>query len=134
MKVIHRSDIEFTSRQVECPKGGFVSLRYLLAADGLGFSMSSTFIPRGQPQRWHYTNHLEACLCISGRGILIEWESCTEFQIEPGTLYAPDNHDPHTFQAIEDTTLICVFNPPLVGREVHRDDGSYELGGRLDGV
>jgi L-ectoine synthase len=24
-----------------------------------------------------------------------------------------------------DLRLVCVFNPPLVGDETHRDDGSY---------
>jgi L-ectoine synthase len=132
MKVVSLEDIAFTSRQVECPNGGFVSLRYLLASDGMGFSMTNTFIPKGRPQRWHYSNHLEACLCVSGKGLLVEEESGERFPVEPGTLYALNNHDAHTFQALEDTTLICVFNPPLFGREVHNEDGAYELGGRLD--
>lgn len=126
MKVIRLDEIESTERQVDCPQGGFTSFRFLLACDRLGFSLHKTVIPKGDVQRWHYLHHLEACYCISGKGVLIEWGSVNEWIIEPDTVYAANSHDLHTFQALEDTVLICVFNPPLTGREVHREDGSYE--------
>ena len=37
-----------------------------------------------------------------------------------------DKNDAHYFEAFEEVTLICVFNPPLTGKEVHQEDGSYE--------
>lgn len=125
MRVVTLAELKNTAREVECPRGGFTSFRFLLAGDGLGFSLHKTVIPKGGAQRWHYRHHLEACYCVSGRGVLIEWEGCKEWVVEPDTVYAPDNHDLHTFQALEDTVLICVFNPPVTGREVHQDDGSY---------
>ncbi len=128
MRVIRPKDVKW----VECPRGGFTSFRYLLARDGLGFSLHRTEIPKGDAQHWHYTNHLEACYCVSGRGRLTELESGKTWVIRVDDVYAADNHDPHTFRALEDTVLICVFNPPVTGREVHREDGSYDLGGRLD--
>ena len=39
--------------------------------------------------------------------------------------YVVDKHDAHYFTAMEETTLICVFNPPLVGKEIHDESGSY---------
>lgn len=126
MKVIRFDQIEGTDREVHCPKGGFVSYRYLLEKDGLGFTMTKTLIPKGEQQFWHYKNHLEACFCVSGKGFLNHAETKEGFLIVPGVVYALDKNDPHYFKAVEDTVLICVFNPPLVGCEVHKEDGSYE--------
>lgn len=118
-----------TEREVTCPNGGFVSLRLLLAKDGMGFSMHMTTIPVGPPQRWHYKNHMEACYCISGRGTIVDVKSGRRSDVWPGTVYALNENDEHTFQAIVETTLLCIFNPPLLGREVHGDDGSYSAEG-----
>lgn len=126
MKVIRFSEISDSDREVQCPNGGFTSYRYLLERDGMGFTVTRTVIPPGGPQRWHYKNHLEACYCVSGRGLLVNESTQEYWAIDPGTLYALDRHDPHLFMAIDETVLVCVFNPPLKGREVHREDGSYE--------
>lgn len=126
MKVIAAVDVEGTEREVHCPRNGFTSYRMLLERDGMGFSVHKTVVPRGRPQHWHYTNHLEACYCISGAGILTNLATKEQHFIFPDHLYALDAHDDHTFQAIEDTVLISIFNPPVKGAEVHRKDGSYE--------
>lgn len=128
MKVIRQRDISGTAREVHCPNGGFVSHRYLLASDGLGFSLHRTEIPKGPPQHWHYRWHLEACYCISGGGTLTNLATKEWFTIVPGSCYALDKHDDHTFEAYEDTVLLSVFNPPVTGTEVHDADGSYSLG------
>jgi L-ectoine synthase len=126
MKIVTLTDVKESGRDVHCPKGGFVSYRYLLAADNMGFSVHKTVIPRGAAQHWHYKNHLEACFCIQGAGIITNLETGEKHWIFPDTLYALNNHDDHTFEAVEDTILISVFNPPVKGGEVHREDGSYE--------
>jgi len=125
MQVIKNEDIAGTSREVHCPHGGFVSFRYLLESNGLGFGLHRTEIPKGDTQHWHYKKHLEACYCVSGHGVLTEAATGNLFAIVPGTCYVLDKHDDHYFKAIEDTVLISVFNPPLTGLEVHDDDGSY---------
>lgn len=127
MKVINTEDLKSENQIVSCPDGGFISHRYLLAKDGMGFSLTRTIIAKGDPQIWHYKNHLEACYCVSGKGKLGNMKTGEEFDIVPGTLYALDQHDKHMFMAIEDTELICVFNPPLKGKEVHDKDRSYKL-------
>lgn len=123
MKVLIMEDLIGTSREVAGE--GFVSYRYVLARDAMGFSLHKTVIPKGEPLHWHYTNHLEACFCVSGGGILTNRRTEEVFIITPDTCYVLDDHDDHTFMASEDTVLISVFNPPVIGTEVHRQDGSY---------
>ena len=127
MRVIRIGDVSGPEnpREVHCPKGGFVSHRFLLRRDEMGFGLHKTVIPKGPAQRWHYKHHKEACYCISGRGILTQLLTGRSFEIVPDTCYVLDNHDDHTFEALEDTVLISVFNPPVYGNEVHRHDGSY---------
>lgn len=126
MKVIHSLDLAGTERQVECPSGGFTSYRMLLERDWMGFGMTMTVIPPKGKQHWHYKNHLEACFCISGTGTLTDAATGTEYHIYPGVMYALDKNDDHYFEAHSTVTLVCCFNPPLKGKEVHREDGSYE--------
>lgn len=125
MKIVKISDIKGTNREVHCPKGGFVSNRILLESDGMGYSMTKTVIPPNGPQFWHYKNHLESCYCVSGRGKITNANTLEEFIIEPDVTYVLDKHDPHVFEAFEEVVLICVFNPPLTGQEVHGEDGAY---------
>jgi len=126
MRVVDVAKLEGTERAVKCPKKGFTSYRALLERDGMGFSMHKTVIPKGSPQHWHYTKHLEACYCISGYGILTNLATGERHHILRDMVYVLDNHDDHTFQALDDVILISVFNPPVKGSEVHKEDGSYE--------
>jgi L-ectoine synthase len=125
MKVIDVENLYDSDREVNCPKGGFKSLRYLLESDNMGYTVTMTEIPKGLPQIWHYKNHLETCVCVKGRALLINLETEETYNIRPGVAYVLDKNDRHQFQALTDVTLICVFNPPLKGREVHKEDGSY---------
>jgi quercetin dioxygenase-like cupin family protein len=121
MKVVKLSELS----PVKCPKGVFESFRYLLKKDSMGFTVTRTEIKKGGPYNWHYKNHLEACLCVEGEGV-VESNSI-KHEIKVGTMYALDAHDNHFFTALTDCVLICVFNPPLDGKEVHKEDSSYEL-------
>lgn len=115
-----------TEREVNCPNDGFKSIRMLIKSDGMGFTMTRTTIhPTPQYQMWHYKNHLEACYCIKGHGTLKD-EKGKKYPIKPGMFYALDKHDKHYFRAKDTVILICVFNPPLNGPEVHGKDGSYD--------
>lgn len=105
---------------------GFVSNRYVLAKDNMGYTMTKTVVQPGV-HHWHYKNHLESCYCVSGSGRLINQANGDMHDIEPDTTYVLDNHDPHIFQCLEVVTLICVFNPPLTGNEIHEEDGSYKM-------
>lgn len=125
MQIVKVADLKGTDRQVTCPNGGFISNRILLESDGMGYSLTKTIIPPGEEQHWHYKNHLESCYCVSGKGLLTDLETGKFHWIYPDTTYVLDKHDDHLFEACEETVLICVFNPPLKGREVHQKDGSY---------
>jgi len=124
MKVIRVSELP-SERIVDCPKGGFRSHRILLESDGAGYSMTKTVLPAAGKQFWHYKHHIESCYCVSGKALLTNATTGEYWAIAPDTTYVLDNHEPHYFEAIEETVLICVFNPPLTGRELHGDDGSY---------
>lgn len=123
MKVVNVENLP-ADRQVEFHSG--VSNRLLLEEDGMGYTLTKTVIDPGRRVFQHYKNHLETCYCISGRAILEDAQTGEKYLIYPGVAYVLDLHDPHWFEAMEETTLICVFNPPLKGREIHREDGSYE--------
>ncbi|WP_170473304.1 ectoine synthase [Ruegeria arenilitoris] len=117
-------DVVGTERDVAGP--GWKSRRLLLASDGLGFSMTDTIIEKDAVLELEYIHHLEACYCIQGRGQIRRFDEEKWYSLERFTLYALDQNDRHLVQALDaDLRLICVFNPPLTGREVHRKDGSY---------
>ena len=103
------------------------SRRILLKSDGMGFSLHDTIVKEGTEQRLHYKHHLEANYCISGRGEVVDVKTGKTFPITPGTLYALDQHDEHILRAHTELVLVCVFNPPLNGREVHDATGVYPL-------
>lgn len=103
------------------------SVRLLLKSDGMGFSMHVTTIhPNTITPMW-YQNHLEAVLCIEGEGEIEETDKDRVYPVKPGTLYALDQHDRHVLRARTKMRMVCVFNPPLVGKEVHDKDGAYPL-------
>jgi L-ectoine synthase len=125
MKIKRINQLEGTDREVHGE--GFVSMRAILAKDGMGFSVHKTIIPAGPAQHWHYKHHLEACYCIKGKGVLIDLRTGTKHLITPDVIYVLDDNDDHTFEALEDTVLISIFNPPVTGKEIHQEDGSYSL-------
>jgi L-ectoine synthase len=117
--------IEGTPQEVITPN--WTSRRLLLRRDGMGFSMHETIIRAGTETYIWYKNHLEAVLCIEGEGEVEVLPQRQVHRIVPGTLYALDRHDRHCLRAKTSMRLVCVFNPPLTGREVHDEDGAYPL-------
>ncbi len=101
--------------------GNGLSRRFLLEADGMGYTVTDTIVRAGTKSRLEYKNHLEACYCIAGRGSVIELDG-TEHEIAPGVIYALNEHDTHDLCADpgEDLRLVCMFTPALVGDEAHR--------------
>jgi len=123
MKIVNCNNMP-ESRKVKFHAG--VSHRMVLESDGMGFTHTKTCIDAGTRVFQHYKNHLESCYCVSGKAILTDAITGEDFEITKDVTYILDKNDPHWFEAIEDTVLICVFNPPLKGNEIHKEDGSYE--------
>jgi L-ectoine synthase len=101
------------------------SRRFLLAKDGMGFSMHDTVIHAGTETPMWYRHHLEAVYCIEGEGELEVLPEGPIHGIQPGTLYALDGHERHVLRARTRMRMVCVFNPPCTGQEVHGPDGAY---------
>lgn len=103
--------------------GNGLSRRFLLEADGLGYSITDTTVRAGTKSQLEYRTHLESCYCIEGTGEVRDLDG-TVHRLAPGTLYALDDHDPHFLIADPhtDLRLICVFSPALRGDERHSLD------------
>ncbi|HZK43736.1 MAG TPA: ectoine synthase [Syntrophomonadaceae bacterium] len=125
MIVKELQDIKGSEHDIDTPT--WRSYRMLLENDEMGFSMHHTIIKAGTETYIWYKNHLEAVYCIQGEGEIEFIENGETYMIKPGTLYALNNHDKHYLRADSDMHMVCVFNPPLVGDEVHGEDGSYPL-------
>jgi L-ectoine synthase len=123
------TDVAHTDREIDTPN--WVSRRLLLARDGMGFSVHDTIIRPGTSTRMEYRNHLEAVYCIEGRGSILDVGTGIRHPIEAGTIYALDKNDEHVLDADPDTHLrmVCVFNPPVAGDEVHDETGAYPAAG-----
>lgn len=119
------SSIEGGDRDVRADT--WASRRLLLAADGMGFSLHDTILHAGTVTEMWYRNHVEAVYCIEGAGELEDIDNGEVYSIGPGTMYALDGHEKHRLRAHTRLRMVCVFNPPCTGTEVHDETGSYPL-------
>ncbi|ALX48595.1 ectoine synthase [Lentibacillus amyloliquefaciens] len=103
------------------------SRRFILKKDGVGFSMNDTIIKAGTENYFWYKNHIEAVYCIEGEGTIEKVENGDVYDIKAGTMYLLDENDKHILRAKTQMRMVCVFNPPLVGRETHNEEGYYPL-------
>jgi len=103
----------------------WTSVRMLLANDGMGFSFHITILKAGSEHTFEYKNHFESVYCMQGKGSITDLGTDETHQIVPGVMYALNEHDRHILRAEEELVMACVFNPPVTGTEVHREDGSY---------
>ena len=118
-------DIVGTDRDVD--GGNWSSRRLSLADDGMGFSMHDTVLRAGTETHMWYKNHLEGVYCIEGKATLEDKATGQVHEIRPGTIYLLNDHDQHVLRVEEDLRVICTFNPPVTGAEVHDEDGAYPL-------
>jgi len=125
MIVRTREEAEKTERRILSKN--WESVRLLLKGDQMGFSFHITTIYPSTTTKMWYQNHLESVYCISGEGELEDLTTGKIYVIEPGTLYALDQHDQHVLRAKTTLQLVCVFNPPVTGKEVHDENGVYPV-------
>jgi L-ectoine synthase len=125
MIVRRLADIRGTERDVEAET--WRSRRLVLADDGVGFSVHDTLLHAGTTTDMWYQNHIEAVYCIDGAGTVEDLATGEVHDIGPGTMYLLNEHDRHRVTARSDLRMVCVFNPPCTGREVHDENGAYPL-------
>ncbi|WLR52784.1 ectoine synthase [Bacillus tianshenii] len=125
MKIVKLDEVQNSDNTIE--GGTWTSRRLLLRKDGMGFSLHDTVIKAGTETHIWYQNHLEAVYCIEGKGEVETLKDGKVYPIEAGTVYALDEHDEHLLRGETDMRMVCVFNPPITGREIHDENGVYPL-------
>lgn len=120
LKELLGTDMEVGGKEL-----GWTSRRLLLKGDKMGFSLHDTLIEPNHPLHLHYQHHLEAVYCIEGKAKITDLATGETHELEPGTVYALNDNDKHILEAEVLSRFVCVFNPPVVGDEVHNDDGAY---------
>ena len=118
-------DVRRAGNELVLAGGAVTSTRYLLAADGLGFSLHGVRSQAGTALDLWYKNHWEANLVLDGVLEVTDYASGDTHRLEPGGLYLVGPADRHRIESVEDVHLISVFNPPLTGKETHDEDGAY---------
>ena len=119
-------DLKDSGAYAENP-GVWTSARYLLRADGVGFTVTQTTVAAGRSQEMEYKNHIEANLIVKGEGTVTDMDTGTTYPLGPGSMYTLDKHEKHRLKAFTKMRFVCVFTPALTGGETHDKDGSYNL-------
>ncbi len=112
-----------TERDVRGPV--WASRRFLLADDGVGFTVTETTVEAGSEQVLWYKHHVEANYVIEGEGEVENLATGEVFALAPGSIYVLDGNEKHRLKADTRMKLVCIFTPALTGRETHDEDGAY---------
>lgn len=125
--MIVRSIEEIDGTEFDVHTPNWHSRRLVLAREGVGFSLHDTVVYAGTVNDMWYANHVEAVYCVEGEGELEDKDNGQTYWIKPGTLYLLDGHEKHCLRPKTQMRMVCVFNPPVTGREVHDENGVYPL-------
>lgn len=125
--MIVRTLDEITDTDADVKQPNWRSKRIVLAKDKVGFSVHETTLYAGTVNDFWYANHIEAVFIIEGEGELTDKETGKTYQLKPGSIYVLNEHDKHQVRPKTDMRTLCVFNPPITGREVHDENGVYPL-------
>ena len=120
-----------TERDIKADNGHWESRRLILNNDAVGFSLHDTIIHAGTENRFWYKNHIEAVYCVEGEGEVETLDDGKVYPIKDGTVYLLNAHDRHVVRAKTTMRMVCVFNPPVTGREHHDADGAYLPGAAM---
>lgn len=125
--MIVRTTAEITGTDRDVADEGWRSKRIVLGGDGVGFSFHETTIEEGTTHVFHYQNHIEAVWLIEGEGTLTDLDNDQVYALGPGSMYLLNGHEKHELRARTRMRMMCVFNPPVTGKEVHDENGVYPL-------
>lgn len=81
-------DLIDTDRDVRGPV--WASRRFLLAGDGVGFTLTETTTEAGAEQVLWYKHHVEANYVIDGEGEVENMATGEVFPLKPGSMYVLD--------------------------------------------
>ncbi|MGV9193050.1 ectoine synthase [Microbacterium sp. MC2] len=118
---------EITGTDADIQTENWRSKRIILAREGVGFSLHETTLYAGTESEFHYQNHIEAVFIVEGEGEIEDLTTGQVHQLGPGSVYLLNDHDRHRVRPRTDIRTVCVFNPPVTGREVHDENGVYPL-------
>lgn len=126
MIVRRLEEIIGSDREVHAENGNWTSRRFVLDNDSAGFSFHDTLIKAGTETHIWYKHHVEAVYCVAGNGEIEDIKTGEIHSIKNGTLYLLNDYDEHLLRGgSEDMRLVCAFNPPVTGDEMHDEDGAY---------
>ncbi|QIS04447.1 cupin domain-containing protein [Nocardia brasiliensis] len=125
--MIVRTTAEITGTERDVAGEGWRSKRIILGGDGVGFSFHETTIDAGSTHEFHYRYHVEAVWLIEGEGTLTDLDNDVTYELGPGSMYLLDGNERHQLSARTRMRMMCVFNPPVTGQEVHDSTGAYPL-------
>lgn len=123
--MIVRTTEEITGTERDVSDGAWRSKRIVLAGDGVGFSFHETTIQANSTSEFYYQHHVEAVWVVEGSGTLTNRETGEIHPLRPGTMYLLDGHERHRVECDAQLRMLCVFNPPVTGNEVHDANGTY---------
>jgi L-ectoine synthase len=118
---------EITGTERDVRTANWRSKRILLAGDGLGFSLHETVLEPGTVNDFWYAHHVEAVFVVEGEGELLDKDDDRTHQLVPGSVYVLDGNERHQLRPRTRMRTVCVFTPPVTGREVHDENGVYPL-------
>ncbi|MQY28107.1 ectoine synthase [Nocardia aurantia] len=125
--MIVRTTAEITGTDRDVAAESWRSKRIVLGGDGVGFSFHETTIEPGTVHEFHYQHHVEAVWLVEGEGTLYDLDNDTTYPLGPGTMYLLNGHERHRVESRTRMRMLCVFNPPVTGKEVHDENGVYPL-------
>src|SRR5690606_22291482 len=122
-RMIVRTIDEITDTDADIKSENWRSKRIVLAKEGVGFSVHETTLYAGTVNQFWYANHIEAVFIVEGEGEITDLATGETHQLAPGSLYLLNNHDKHEVRPRTQMRTVCVFNPPITGRETHDENG-----------
>jgi len=125
--MIVRTIDEITDTDADIKTENWRSKRIVLAKEKVGFSVHETTLYAGTVNQFWYANHIEAVFIVEGEGEITDLATGETHQLAPGSLYLLNDHDKHEVRPRTQMRTVCVFNPPITGREVHDENGVYPL-------
>ena len=125
--MIVRTLDEITGTERDVVTANWRSKRLVLAGDGVDFSLHETVLAAGSVNDFWYANHIEAVFITEGEGELYDKDNDVTYRLGPGSVYVLNGHERHQLRPRTRMRTVCVFNPPVTGREVHDENGVYPL-------